>query len=148
MTYAEVRGRPWKGSWEDLLLERELRSVREYTALHHRRTASPSNLDDVWNLGDNAASRCNWSEVSGRIPTYRLHNQLYWYPAAARPLTILEKVASMAWPVYSQMLVDASLVGFSPSRDEAKQMLGNAWHLASGTVVMLAALSSVRLSHL
>ena len=149
MSYAEMRHRPWTGNWLDVLNDREKKSMGDYAELHRQRSPhTPSSLDDVWNLGDNATSRCNWSEASGRIPTYRLHNQLFWYPAAARPLTILEKVASLAWPVYSQMLVDPALIGIAPSREEGKHMLGNAWHLATGTVVMLAALASVRLSHL
>ena len=145
MHYAELRRKRWSNDWEGLLNDREVASKDEYNRIHHARYARPSGPDDVWNLGDNAWSRCNWSEVSGRIPTYRLHNQLYWYPAVRRPMTIMEKVATLAWPVYPAMMVDPSMGRVMPSREEAAHMLGNAWHLANGTVAMMTALASLSL---
>jgi hypothetical protein len=145
MWYAELRRLRWTSDWMQLLLPREKESLREYARLHFLKTSVPHAPDDVWNLGDSASSRVNWSEVSGRIPTYRLHNQLFWYPAMRRPLTVMEKVASLAWPVYGSMMVDPALVRIMPSREEARHMLGNAWHLANGSIALLTALASVRL---
>ena len=85
MSYAEMRHRPWTGNWLDVLNDREKKSMGDYAELHRQRAPhTQSSLDDVWNLGDNATSRCNWSEASGRIPTYRLHNQLFWPTAPSR----------------------------------------------------------------
>jgi hypothetical protein len=145
MWYAELRGRRRTSDWMHLLLPREVASLTEYSRLHYVRTNVPHTTDDVWNLGDNASSRVNWSEVSGRIPTYRLHNQLFWYPAMRRPMTVMEKVATLAWPVYASMMIDPAMVRIMPSREEARHMLGNAWHLANGTIALLTALASVRL---
>jgi len=46
------------------------------------------------------------------------------------------------------MMVDPALPAITPSRPEARHMLGNAWHLANGTVALMTALASVEFSFL
>jgi len=48
--YAELRRKHWDGSWDNLLLEREQRSLLDYGHLHGLRAAEPNTLDDVWSL--------------------------------------------------------------------------------------------------
>ena len=143
MFLSEMRGKSWAGNWFDLLTPRELESLNGYRELHQARTQEPNTPNDIWNLGDNALSHCNWSETSGKIPTYRLHSQLYWCVTQRRPMTIQEKVATLGWPVYQSMLVDDALPAITPSRSESKHMLGNAWHLVNGTVAIASALASL-----
>jgi len=145
---AEVRHKEWLGCWEALLTHREMQSLEGYQRLHEQHVARPVCPNDVWNLGDNSSSHPNWSGKSGRIPTYRLGDRLFWYASLRRPMTVLEKVATMGWPVYAELLVDASVPAVTPSREEARFMLGNSWHLPSATIAVLAALASTELSFL
>lgn len=145
---AELRGKEWTGNWEALLTPRERQSLEGYRRKHAERFNRPVSLNDVWNLGDNSETWPTWSAVSGAIPTYRLGDRPYWYPALGRPMTTMEKVASMGWPVYPELLVDAALPAVTPSREEARFMLGNSWHLPSATVALLTALASTELAFL
>ena len=145
---AETRGKIWDGRWVPLLTDRERESMGGYARMHAERFQRAPSLNDVWNLGDNSSSHATWSGVSGKIPTYRLGDRLFWYPAIQRPMTTLEKVASMGWPVYPELMADDAVPAVMPSRVEARYMLGNAWHLPSATIALLTALASIELSFL
>ena len=144
---AETRSTQWRGNWIDLLTHNEHGYVQVYSQKFNAKFGPLVGLNDCWNLGDNPTNCQNWSCSTGRIPTFRLASgsSLFWYPAAQRPLTTLEKLACMSWPVYGH-LASQDMQVIVPSRQEARHMLGNARHLGNGSMVLLSALASVRLN--
>jgi hypothetical protein len=143
---ARSRGIVWTGRWVDLLTQNQHDYLQRYLQEYGSRFGPGclQDFDACFNLGDNPANRLNWSCCSGRIPTFRLSSSMFWYPALRRPLTTLEKLAVMGWPVYPS-LASPDMVPIVPSLQQARHMLGNAWHLANGSTVMLSALACTRL---
>jgi len=97
-----------------------------------------------YNLGNNPLMRLSWF-IRLRVPTFRLHAQMYYFPAAQRWLTTREKLAMMGWPVYPSLAAAANVPLMAPSFREGRHMLGNAMHLPSVYVVLLTALASAEL---
>ena len=103
----------------------------------------PAHDEDLcYFLGDNPATYSpTWSGVSGSIPTFRLNNGYYWFPAAKRWLVPEEKLGCLTMPVWPEF---ADAMGVRPLgvRDfhRASLIAGNCMHFLNSTIVQLVAL--------
>lgn len=137
---------PGVSGWAHLLTDRERGYLLLYSAKQRQLVQRPVSWDDVYHLGDNPAQRCTWSITSGKIPTYRTASSLMWFAAAQRPMTTKEKLATLGFPVYPALAAMSDYEIMCPTDREARRMLGNAWHLACGSLVVAAALASASLA--
>ena len=132
-----------------LLTDREKAAIDELDHRYERLYpgCSPrSDPDLVYFLGDNPWSWSpTWSAISGRIPTFRLNDGLYWFPAHKRAMCAKDKLSALGMPVdhwYCEQM-GVKPVGIEDSQ-RAYLLAGNAMNFMTVAIVQLIGLSCFR----
>ena len=117
-----------------------LRHLADYEGIWMQRHHVPAELDEscVFDLSQNPKKR--FCAASNALPCFRLSTRL-WHPASRRWFLLLEMAVSLRCPVI-RSCADAAHVPLDPCAEMYTQsMLGNAMHIPSVGLVVLATLA-------
>ena len=140
------RGSPGAG-WVDLLTEPQRSALIKFEARwlkHHGRPAS-SSPECMFDLGDSAEYKQGLPRTSS-LPTIRRRASIWWSPSRGRWMTPREKAACMGFPVYDD-LARAALVDRDDLTAEQLPAIGNAMHVASVGLVLLATMCAAEVTN-
>ena len=129
-----------------LLNAREAESLRDYERAYWETFGRDPKYDPeaVFFLGDNASNRRIWSCSSNRIPTLRTNSGLMWIAMWNRWYTPKELLAAHGYPVYPDLAACMGVPVMDVNMDEARFLLGNAFHAACGGVVLLTGMCCIK----
>jgi site-specific DNA-cytosine methylase len=140
---------PYLDDWEPLLSNWERKNLQSYCQLWRKERKMDPHKDPsaLFVLSQSADGWATMTTAKGRVPCYTHGSSMRVYsPYKRRWLTAREKLNSMLFPVVPQY---ASIAGVGPmdmsNLEDGHRMVGNAMHLGNLGVVLLAALSNVRL---
>ena len=132
-----------------LLTDREKAAIAELDHKYEQLYPGSSPRADpdlVYFLGDNPWSWSpTWSATSRKIPTFRLNDGLYWFPAHKRPMCGKDKLSALGMPVEPSFCEQMGVkpVGIQDSH-RASLLAGNAMHFMTVATVQLVGLSCFR----
>jgi hypothetical protein len=100
-----------------------------------------SDLDLVYFLGDSPSYK-TWSALSDAVPTFRANSGFFWFPAARRWLTPVDKLSCLTLPVTPDFAASLGtpMLGARDAK-RAATMLGNSMHLLNAAIVQMVALA-------
>ena len=126
-----------------ILTERE-NGVRITLDKKYRELAGQNAENDIdlcYFLGDSADYQ-TWSYHSGRIPTMRLNNGLFWWPALKRFSIPKEKLLFLGMPVDHVLTQSLGVPCLGATEvDRAAVLAGNAMHLGNVALIELLTFS-------
>ena len=126
------------------MLPREIGVMRDLDEKFQRERGCPptENDDLIYYLGDNPSWAATWSAKSGKIPTYRRSSGLYLHRKSMKFLSGQDKMASLGWPVTSDLASHMGTNKAVPILDAARAhfLAGNAMHLSNVSLVLLVGL--------
>lgn len=98
-------------------------------------------LDLVYFLGDSPSYK-TWSALTDAVPTFRLNAGVFWFPAARRWLTPVDKLSCLTLPVTPDFAASLGtpMLGARDLR-RAATLIGNSMHLLNVAIVQMVALS-------